>query len=73
MNWKLWGRGLFAAFISSAANGLAAWSLDPGDFNLHAGLVKIGKLAVVSGLIGAALYLKTHPTPWDGEYITRGK
>lgn len=69
MAWKLWLRGLLAAFVSSAANSLAVWTIDPADFNLETGLVKIAKVALVSGLIGGALYLKQHPTPDASAFV----
>lgn len=65
MAWKLWLRGLLAAIISGACNSLAVWTIDPADFNFDTGLVKLLKVAAVSSLLGAALYLKQHPDPWD--------
>lgn len=64
MNWRLWGRGLLAAMISSAVNSLAVWTVDPHDFNFGDGLLNMGKVALVSALIGGVLYLKEHPDPW---------
>lgn len=73
MNWKLWGRGLLAAFVSGAANSLAVWTIDSKDFNFEAGLLNMGKLVLVSGLIGAGLYLKTHPLPNWPEFVNGGR
>lgn len=64
MAWKLWVRGLIAAVVSASSNALALWTVDPFTFNFEDGLLKMGKVALVSGLIGAVLYLKKHPDPW---------
>ena len=65
MAWKLWLRGLIAAVINGASSTLAVMVIDPLDFNLETGLLKLGKVAFVSGLMGAFIYLKQHPDPWD--------
>lgn len=61
--WRTWLHGLIGAFIQSGATAVSAMILDPQKFNLDEGLANIGKLALVSGIIGAALYLKTSPVP----------
>jgi hypothetical protein len=72
MNWKLWGRGLFAAFIQGAATGSMATLIDPSHFNLfHGGARAFLELFVSSGAIGALLYLKEHPDPW-AEFVNKG-
>ena len=73
MNWRLWGRGLIAAAISGGINGLAAWAVDPSDFNLETGAAKLAKVAFVAALSGMLLYLKQHPTPWDDFVNVGGK
>lgn len=67
MNWKLWGRGLFAAAINGAVAGVMTNFLDPHDFNLAtgAGAKKLAVSVFVAGISGMLLYLKQHPTPWD--------
>lgn len=70
-NFEIWLKGLAAASISGAANGVvtgfAAIGIDPEKFNLAAGFhytLAIGFLsAALSGILGAALYLKQSPLP----------
>jgi len=70
---ELWLKGLAAAAIASAANGVitgfAAVGIDPAHFNLQAGLhatlAIAGISAVMSGIIGVAAYLKQSPLPAD--------
>ena len=67
----LWLKGLVAAAIAGAANGvitgLAAVGIDPAHFNLQAGLKSTlaiaGVSALMSGIIGVAAYLKQSPLP----------
>lgn len=72
-DWKKWGRGLLGAAINTAVTSVSLVAIDPVAFNLHDGLLKLGKAAVVSGLIGAILYLKQHPTPWYEQLIGGSK
>lgn len=66
MNWKLWSRGLFAAMLNTIANSIVVVIVDPVKFNLfQGGATELGKVAIVSALMGAALYLKQHPDPWE--------
>ena len=53
-NWKLWAQGLLAAAIAGATTG-AIDALANGNFN------SAPKTAGVAALVGALLYLKTHP------------
>lgn len=64
MAWRLWVRGLVAAVISGVSNSVVLMAIDPLDFNLETGLVKLGKVAAASGIVGLFLYLKQHPDPW---------
>jgi hypothetical protein len=64
-NIRLWIRGLIAAVIAGASNAVTVMVVDPLQFNLDGGLGKVGKVALVSALVGAALYLKQHPVPDD--------
>lgn len=57
---RLWLRGLAAAVINSGATTVTALIVDPHTF---ADWDKLGKMAVVSAVLGAALYLKQHPLP----------
>ena len=68
---ELWAKGLLAAAIAGAANGVitgfAAVGIDPSHFNLQAGLKSTlaiaGVSAILSALIGVAAYLKQSPLP----------
>lgn len=70
---SLWIKGLAAAAISGAANGvitgLAAVGIDPQRFNLQSGIKPTLTLASVSALmsamIGTSAYLKQSPLPTD--------
>ncbi len=70
-SWEIWLKGLAAAAISGAANGVttgfAAIGIDPGHFNLDAGFkhtVYLGGIsAALSAILGAAFYLKQSPLP----------
>jgi hypothetical protein len=74
-NLELWAKGLLAAAIAGAANGVitgfAAVGIDPTHFNLQAGLrptlAIAGVSAVMSGIIGVAAYLKQSPLPADDQ------
>ncbi|MEQ1726749.1 MAG: hypothetical protein ABL982_00110 [Vicinamibacterales bacterium] len=59
-----WLRGLVGATINSAAGSTAIVVVDPGDFDpLSGGAIKLAKVAIALGLIGAGLYLKEHKLP----------
>ena len=68
---ELWLKGLLAAAIAGAANGVitgfAAVGIDPVHFNLQSGLrptlAIAGASALMSSVIGAAAYLKQSPLP----------
>ena len=73
LNLQIWLKGLLAAVIAGAANGVitgfAAVGIDPVHFNLRAGaglgstMAIAGISALMSALIGAAAYLKQSPLP----------
>lgn len=71
----LWLKGLAAAAIAGAANGVitgfAAVGIDPTHFNLQAGLrptlAIAGVSALMSGIIGVAAYLKQSPLPANNQ------
>ncbi len=65
MNWKVWLKGLFAAVVSSAANSISLLIVDPAHFGPAqvGGLRSLGIVALVSAIVGAALYLKRSPVP----------
>ena len=68
---EMWAKGLLAAAIAGGANGVitgfAAVGIDPGHFNLQAGLrptlALAGVSAIMSSIIGVAAYLKQSPLP----------
>ena len=68
---EVWAKGLLAAAIAGGANGVitgfAAVGIDPGHFNLQAGLKSTlalaGVSAIMSAVIGVAAYLKQSPLP----------
>lgn len=65
MAWRLWLRGLFAATIAAAANGVAVVIVDPKTFDpFHGGGIYLARVCAVFAAVGAALYLKKHPDPW---------
>lgn len=73
MNWQLWGRGLIAAIIGAVGNGIVVVIVDPLTFNLfQGGAMNLLKVAIVSALLSAGLYLKEHPDPW-ADFIQRDK
>lgn len=71
INIEVWMKGLMAAAISGAANGVitgfAAVGIDPLRFNLQSGmkptLALAGVSALMSSLIGTSAYLKQSPLP----------
>ena len=72
---EVWLKGLLAAGISGGAGGvmtgLAAVGIDPGHFNLQAGIgatVRIGfAAALINSIIGVAAYLQKSPLPGEEE------
>jgi hypothetical protein len=70
---EIWLKGLLAAAITGAANGIitgfAAVGIDPSHFNLAAGFGNTISIASVSagmsGIIAVAAYLKQSPLPDD--------
>ena len=59
----IWLKGLISATVSGAAASIGTMVAAPTDFNLGAGLRRLLTVAVVSGIIGAANYLKQSPIP----------
>jgi hypothetical protein len=68
---ELWLKGMLAAAIAGAANGIitgfAAVGIDPAHFNLQSGFRNTLAIASVSagmsGIIAVAAYLKQSPLP----------
>jgi len=67
MNWRLWFKGLMSAFIGGGASAITVIIIDPINFNpLQGGAMKVLMVALVSGCLSAALYLKQSPLPNGG-------
>lgn len=62
-DWKTWLYSLVAAFIQAAATSITVVVVDPIAFNFGEQWQKTAAVALVSGLMGAALYLKDSPLP----------
>ena len=62
-NWQTWVKGLAAAVVSAVANAVIMVIADPLTFSPSAagGWKKLGTLALVNGIVGAAMYLKQSP------------
>ena len=71
IRWEIWFKGMLAAAIAGAANGVitgfAAVGIYPAHFNLQAGFRNTLAIAAVSagmsGIIAVAAYLKQSPMP----------
>lgn len=57
-NWRVWMKGLAAAFVSAAATAVAGAAVT----KLH-DLRTMGVMTLAAGIAGAALYLKQSPLP----------
>ena len=62
-DWKRWVKGLISAFIGAAANSVTVVIVDPVNFNPLTETKKVLTVALVSGAIAAAFYLKQSPVP----------
>lgn len=63
MSTKTWFMGLLSAVISGAATSITMVIVDPQVFNFQEGIGKVGMVALVSGIVSAANYLKQSPLP----------
>lgn len=71
MNWRKIGQGLIGAFLNGAASSVTVVIVDPTTFNLfQGGGVKLAQVALVSGILGAALWLKQHPVEDDAQTVS---
>jgi len=62
-----WARGLIGAFIQGATLTITTMIVDPDTFNIDTGVRKVMIVALVSGIVGAALFLQKRPLPgWLG-------
>jgi len=62
-----WIRGLVGAFIQAAATSLTTTIVAPESFNFGDRIGNVGTIVLVSGAIGAALFLQRKPLPgWLG-------
>lgn len=67
MDWMKWLKGLISAIIGAAANAITVVIVDPMAFNLNEGAGKLGMVALVSGIVAAAFYLKQAPLPAENK------
>jgi hypothetical protein len=67
-NFKTWLNGLIGGFIGAVAAAVPVVIVDPLKFSptVAGGLKNLGAVVLWAGLVGAALFLKQSPTPWDG-------
>lgn len=63
MKLRHWLHGLIGAIIGGGANAITVIVLDPLQFNLQAGWKNLLMATIVSGIVAAALYLKSSPLP----------
>lgn len=59
----IWVHGLASAMITGISTSIAASIVAPESFNIQDGLPAMIQLGIVSGIIGAANYLKQSPLP----------
>jgi len=64
--WQNWVTGLIGAFIQGGATSISTMIVDPETFNIGDGLSNVGTVALVSAIVGAALFLKNKPLPGLG-------
>jgi hypothetical protein len=69
MTWRGFGAGLLGAVINSVSNAGSLMLADPNTFNPFGGgdWRKLTGVMIVSGLVGAFLWLKQHPLPGSEE------
>lgn len=60
---RVWLHGLIAAVIGGLSNAITNIAIDPFTFNFSEGLPKLGQAALISAVVGVALYLKK-PLPF---------
>ena len=71
---KLWLRGLMGAALNSIGNGIVVVIVDPTTFNLfHGGAKELAAVVITSMILGAGLYLKTHPLPLEDTVSVVGR
>jgi fucose permease len=63
--WTNWGKGLLAAFVTGMANSIMVVIVDPVAFSPTEQTSKLAMVALISGIFGAAAYLKQSPLPKD--------
>lgn len=61
-----WINGLVGAVIAAGATGITVAIQNPEAYNLQAGKEDLITVIIVNAIVGAALYLKTKPTPFKG-------
>lgn len=73
MDAKTWFKGLLAAIIGAAANGVLVVVVNPGTFDIFTipGWKNIGTVCGSSALVAGAAYLKQSPLPNKIESTTQ--
>ena len=61
-----WMRGLIGAFIQAAATSITTTIVAPESFNFGDQINNTLTIVVVSGVVGAALFLQKKPLPGIG-------
>jgi hypothetical protein len=69
-DWRMWLHGLISAIIGGISTSIVAMWVAPDTFNFS-DLEKLGQLALGSGLINAAMYLKQSPLPKIKTHVSR--
>lgn len=59
-----WINGLIGAAIGGGATAITLMITNPLQYNIEDGLERTITVAGVQALVSAALFLKTHPTPF---------
>ena len=58
-----WLRGLVGAFIQAAATSISTTIVAPESFNFGDQISNLAWVALVTGIVGAALFLQRRPLP----------
>lgn len=63
LDWRNWLRGLFGAIVGGVASSITVIIVAPDTFNFDDGFGKLCKVALISAIYNAALFLKSKPLP----------
>lgn len=62
-DWRTWLRGIIGGAIGGGANSITMMIVDHNQFNFEEGFPSLWKVALVSAVVGAALFLKQNTLP----------